>query len=583
MDNFNIDRRINMLYDFLYNPVNRSCFEINKISFDDSEDNYIMHSTKENVDDLIKDNFNGKHMTIYQNTKYLIVKRFSDNSLPCLLIISKFDNNDCCKITYLLNELSIKMKTKHLLISLLNIVIPYNNAKNIYANLDEELKDSNILCQFYEGFFKVDSLGEYLIKNKINNWKFIIFQIIHTLAVINKSYDGFSFNNLNKNNILIFLRKNKDNVEYNFENMNFKFDDVIFDVKLFDFSECSFPKINKIKRKNDLELFYESLVEYLDNESKKFLKNNMENSNYEELLNDKFFNNNVVDSESEVSENNSSDNYYKGVRYIQQGGEVNKPKFIEKNSPFISNDNAKVHAKRMSENPIREPPVLSEHKVYDTQAYREKRKEDTMAPPMHIPLSDGNRFPFGYPTYYDHDINVRAPIQKTMNITLANPTGNHTMMSRIYEDVLPQDPVFSSLTLKERNTNVKFIRDHMTRFGDGEEMDVTGVDNTLLSYIRMMDVSPYTTNNNPYKTLPDRMLLYSGAYPIRYDKNNILQPSKNSMGVNIRIYQLSVGEFLSRNINNSISQLNFDLWREIHFYEFIREKILKEKICPHFL
>ena len=37
---------------------------------------------------------------------------------------------------------------------------------------------------------------------------------------------------------------------------------------------------------------------------------------------------------------------------------------------------------------------------------------------------------------------------------------------------------------------------------------------------------------------------------------------------------------LNRNINDKLS---FDVWREIIYYEFIREKIIKAKKCPNFI
>ena len=111
-----------------------------------------------------------------------------------------------------------------------------------------------------------------------------------------------------------------------------------------------------------------------------------------------------------------------------------------------------------------------------------------------------------------------------------------------------------------------------------------GNKNSLLSYIRLLSINPYNIDRNPYKSLSRGFLLYNGAYPIRYeqDKNHIAI-AKNPLGVNIRLYDLSVGALRCFSINKNINYYNFDVWREIKYYEYIREDILKRKVCPNFV
>ena len=45
----------------------------------------------------------------------------------------------------------------------------------------------------------------------------------------------------------------------------------------------------------------------------------------------------------------------------------------------------------------------------------------------------------------------------------------------------------------------------------------------LLSYVKFMELNPYHSDkltNNPYKSLPDRMLIYRSCYPIRFNNVN---------------------------------------------------------------
>ena len=46
---------------------------------------------------------------------------------------------------------------------------------------------------------------------------------------------------------------------------------------------------------------------------------------------------------------------------------------------------------------------------------------------------------------------------------------------------------------------------------------------------------------------------------------------------------MSYAAYRSRTINKLMNHWNFDLWREIKYYEYVREKILKKKISPNFI
>ena len=93
-----------------------------------------------------------------------------------------------------------------------------------------------------------------------------------------------------------------------------------------------------------------------------------------------------------------------------------------------------------------------------------------------------------------------------------------------------------------------------------------------------MDLNPYNSHRfslNPYKGLPKGFLLYRSCYPIRRDErqdtNVICAPE--STGINVRIYKLTEGAYLVNKLSNILDYTDFDEWREISFYEFIREKL----------
>ena len=164
---------------------------------------------------------------------------------------------------------------------------------------------------------------------------------------------------------------------------------------------------------------------------------------------------------------------------------------------------------------------------------------------------------------------------------------DHSKISAIYEDILPTNQLVStSNTLGERINIYNFVRSVFIKQSDGEDIDLNGRgQNSLLSYLKFLDLNPYNTyhfSKNPYRGLPDDMLIYRSCYPIRYDeRTGMVQCAPNSIGMNVRIYKLSFGEYNLKK-QNLKNYENYNVWREISFYEYIREQILKRKVSPNF-
>ena len=179
-----------------------------------------------------------------------------------------------------------------------------------------------------------------------------------------------------------------------------------------------------------------------------------------------------------------------------------------------------------------------------------------------------------------------VPIQKYYNINMSSPVGNHTTIDRIYEDMLPIDKHnFTMNTYYERSQLLMFFRNTILEDGDYEEISISpGPKKTLLSYIRLLELNPYTLERNPYHGLAKDFIIYNAAYPIRLNRatNNLTIP-KDPIGLNVRLYNLSKGAIRSLKLNEKIDMDNFDVYREIKFYEYIRENILKAKVSPNFI
>lgn len=160
-------------------------------------------------------------------------------------------------------------------------------------------------------------------------------------------------------------------------------------------------------------------------------------------------------------------------------------------------------------------------------------------------------------------------------------------VNTVYEDVLPSTQFSSTAnTLGERNNIYQFVRSVFISQGDGEDIDIGGQgNNSLMKYLKYMQLNPYAdgVGCNLYRSLPSGMLIYRSCYPIRYDmKGNKVKCAKNSIGINIRIYRMTNEEYYIKQLPDS-NYNNHNLWREIAYYEYLREEILKQNICPNFI
>ena len=118
---------------------------------------------------------------------------------------------------------------------------------------------------------------------------------------------------------------------------------------------------------------------------------------------------------------------------------------------------------------------------------------------------------------------------------------------------------------------------------DGEEINMMGGNKSLLSHIKIIDINPYTMQKNPYLDLARNFILYSAAYPVRFEEQTkTINIGKPSTALNVRIYMMSYGDINCKKIN-FIDADNFDLWREIKYYDWVKNEIIKRKISPNFI
>jgi len=698
--------KTNLIYEYLYNINTIEEFIINKIELGKISINDIKISIPSDIDTVDYINFynltkndilSGNIKLIHFNTDIneIIFKKYSSESYPLQIKInfynkkeniSKFNtyiNNDSL-MSYILSELVINKLTKHILLPIINIDLKFQdlekyiiNYDNIYSNIKNLINNNekqNICClQIREYFFKLINLEEYLQNNSCK-YKTLIFQVIHTLIVIEKKFNNFSHNNLILKNIYIYLKKpNKLYTIYdNFNNGSFYIPNDGFDIKITNFNYSTIPNFYNTSSKihNDINTFFTDLLKIIkikndcDDETIKFIKifinkkNNLidiikhtyfkefteiDKNKYskETFFNNEYLNYNInttlsfknlssLGNQEALTFNNKKilSNFLimKNKRFINNINNINTLKGGNTN-PFISNDQKKIEQQRIDEErksydkkPYEEKKPddkkpYEERKSYDKKPYEEKKPDDKkpyeerksydkkpyeekksyedklniLSKPQNEiynqQIQELNISPYTISTI-DNELNFTynpkpQPIQKIYNINVSNPL-NHSIIYKIYEDMIPETKQnLSALTIYERLEIINFLRSSMLIKEDGEEMtDKT----SILSYIKILHLNPYIINKNKYGNLAQKFLLYNAGYPIRYDNTtgNIVI-GKNAMGINVRLYMLTTGDISCNNINNDITSEHFDIWREIKYYDWIKNNIIKNKISPNFI
>ena len=226
--------------------------------------------------------------------------------------------------------------------------------------------------------------------------------------------------------------------------------------------------------------------------------------------------------------------------------------------------------------------------------------------PTHIPLHQDQEYPPGFvwdygsqPWPYSMPLKKpnEIPLQKVYNLDVGAIPNKHFYLNTIYEDVVPGEPYsFSMIKTTERDQISSFIKSSIFKHNQEEAItmkaDKDSV-NSIHSYFKVLMFNPYGSGSkNPYKYLSYNFMIYNMAFPIRY-KGGSINIAKNSMGLNLRLYNLNVGALsvtsnkvqlpLGNVPSRNLSWYDFDVWREIHYYEFIKNNIVNRKVSPNFV
>jgi hypothetical protein len=271
-----------------------------------------------------------------------------------------------------------------------------------------------------------------------------------------------------------------------------------------------------------------------------------------------------------------------------------------KNDPMIPKAQKKIFAQNNADKPPYVPkandPVLN-LQLYQQKPPPPKPKPDAYPnPAVFYPNYVPNPFnPIEYANFMRHTqfgnshgsgSSFGGPIFKEYNINIGGVSGSHVKTSMIFEDSLPLKDVRGSYaTLGERKTMYEFIRAIMFSKGDGEDLPIDDSNYNLLSHLKFMDMNPYNpsrTSNNPYRSLPYGYLIFRSCYPIRHNERDATTMcANNSTGINVRIYRMTEGAYKVNKAGQNAE--DHDVWRDMAFYDYVKDQIVKKKICPNFM
>jgi hypothetical protein len=289
MSQYDLDYLINLAYEYYYLKNADKCYEKFDIDISDSKvmSNIKLVPPPDKVNFWINQIFNTDINFIEKfEEKYLFSRIGPVNTT---VVISMYpdtesrmkidsDYNNDQQMSFLLSDFVTKGLTKHILLPILNIDLPIKNllpflqkhqqTENLWTHTNEYVSIS-----IYERFFKSMKLEKFLSKTNVENMSEedfynLVFQVVHTLAIIRKKYPKFNHNLLNTSSIDVYLvEKGKHLAEYVYDNtiINLKSNGVV--VKLSNFYLTEVESDNS----DDIKTFLNSLLN--NSNVKEYLKN----------------------------------------------------------------------------------------------------------------------------------------------------------------------------------------------------------------------------------------------------------------------------------------------------------------------
>jgi hypothetical protein len=342
-----------LLFDFLYNKKSEREIMVEHINLKDIKPSTIKKLyLDKHLRKLVLNVFNRDiSFTSKIGNKLIFKINDIDHQLDIVLKASDVyetlnNSTDMNKVmTYLFSDFVIHKETKHILMNVMNFDVKYSEIKYYVEKYLEEhvvkilsKKDKIISVELREHYFRMDTLDDIINSSEENisdhDIIVIIFQVLHTLAIIQNKYPNFRHNNLDLKSIYCYLKDKKDKTyEYKLDGHVFNVPNIGIEIKITHFdesiiinefdNESIIDSLKTLDNTYDLKIFLNSLLKInkISNEIKIFINDIMNNNNNpkkllfgsskfnsfrskSELSDVSFERNNLNQMSSEVSMNN---------------------------------------------------------------------------------------------------------------------------------------------------------------------------------------------------------------------------------------------------------------------------------------
>ena len=196
----NIDQLTNWMYEYFYDKKQTN-YNTDSVIISKMQPHHIKYFGKELVTtEIINDIFNTNIKYIKNINDVHLLKRYKE-SLTLNIFIKLLNgnnekdlnnlhnhNNIHSVISFLLDDLAVKGKTKHILLNLLNLDIPISELEMLlekYPQFTNIIKQKNkyVRVSLTEHFFKMVSLDEVIMKEWTDtDFMVLFFQILHVIT-----------------------------------------------------------------------------------------------------------------------------------------------------------------------------------------------------------------------------------------------------------------------------------------------------------------------------------------------------------------------------------------------------------------
>jgi len=186
--NFDLNEKINLIYNFTYNNDFPTCYKIDKVDHKNIiiDDIKFTENKKKSINDITTELFKGQFKLLNYDKKnnITILKKFSD-TFPLTLYIEPYKKdtdsmnikkNKDSYLSYVLSNIVLNKLTKHILLPIVNLDIRFQQISDILKNQSsfknyvegiEQNKHSDLFSiRVKEHFFNSIPLDSFLKENK---------------------------------------------------------------------------------------------------------------------------------------------------------------------------------------------------------------------------------------------------------------------------------------------------------------------------------------------------------------------------------------------------------------------------------